>query len=40
MGYKESLNDFINSHKECDLINRCIIPDGGRKPENFPNVIR
>ena len=26
--------------EECDLINRCIIPDGERKPENFPNIIR
>lgn len=25
--------------EECDLINRCIIPEGERMPENFPEFI-
>ena len=25
--------------EECDLINRCIIPEGERMPENFPKFI-
>lgn len=25
--------------EECDLINRCIIPEGERMPENFPDFI-
>lgn len=27
------------SAESCDLINRCIIPDGERRPENFPDFI-
>ena len=26
--------------EECDLINRCIIPESERKPENFPDFLR
>ncbi|MCQ2172691.1 MAG: hypothetical protein MJZ17_08095 [Bacteroidales bacterium] len=26
--------------EQCDLINRCIIPEGERKPENYPECIK
>lgn len=25
--------------EQCDLINRCLIPEGERKPENYPSII-